>query len=128
MTDAGPTENPGPDAAWAEALAAGRFLIQRCGVCGAAQWPLALVCRACGAPEPALVDATGRGTVHATTVVRDRAGDYNVCLIDLAEGPRLMARVESIAPEAVQIGMAVRARIAAGEPPVLVFDPMVEAG
>ena len=32
-------------------------------------------------------------------------------MVDLAEGPRMMSRVEGLAPEAVAIGMAVRARI-----------------
>jgi uncharacterized OB-fold protein len=44
-------------------------------------------------------------------------------LIDLAEGPRMMSRVEGMAPEQVRIGMAVRAKvIREGERPVLVFE------
>lgn len=101
-------------------------MIQRCDACGAAQWPPASVCRACGAPEPGMVAASGHGTVYATTAVRNREGDNNVSLIDLAEGPRIMSRVEGMAPEAVRIGLAVRARIAAGEPAVLVFDAVTE--
>jgi hypothetical protein len=41
-------------------------------------------------------------------------GDYNVCLVDLAEGPRMLSRVAGVAPEEVRIGMAVKARIADG--------------
>ena len=61
------------------------------------------------------VEASGRGTVYSTTVVRQKppAPDYNVALIELAEGPRMMSRVDGIAPAAVKIGMAVRARIVA---------------
>ena len=48
---------------------------------------------------------------------------YNVALIDLAEGPRMMSRVEGVAPEAVRIGMAVKARVASeGDGFVVVFD------
>jgi len=47
-------------------------------------------------------------------------GDYNVALIDLDEGPRLMSRVVAIAPGKVQIGMAVMARVVDG---VVEFTP-----
>jgi uncharacterized OB-fold protein len=65
--------------------------------------------------------------VYATSVVRQRdpAQSYNVALIDLVEGPRMMSRVESIAPDAVRIGMKVQARIAAeGDGFIVVFDPV----
>ncbi len=72
------------------------------------------------------VEISGRGTVHSTTVVRARppVTDYNVALIDLAEGVRMMSRVEGIPPEAVRIGMAVRARIGSDDDgPIILFDP-----
>jgi uncharacterized OB-fold protein len=65
--------------------------------------------------------------VYSTTVIRRRAesgGDYNVALIDLAEGVRLMSRVEGLPPADVKIGMAVRARIVQGKDgPLIVFVP-----
>lgn len=69
---------------------------------------------------------SGRGTVYATTVVRiePKARDYNVALIDLEEGARMMSRVEGIAPEEVTIGMAVIARIeATDDGPIILFEP-----
>jgi uncharacterized OB-fold protein len=49
--------------------------------------------------------------VHATTVVHPAQGDaYNVCLVDMDEGYRLMSRVEDIDPMAVKIGMRVTFR------------------
>ena len=73
------------------------------------------------------VEASGDGVVYSTTVVRrrpERGGDHNVALIDLAEGVRMMSRVEGPAPEAVRIGMAVRAYVGTidGRPAVL-FRP-----
>ncbi|HEV2302762.1 MAG TPA: OB-fold domain-containing protein [Stellaceae bacterium] len=69
----------------------------------------------------------GLGTVHATTVVHPREGaPYNVALIDIDEGFRLMSRVEEIAPEGVKIGMRVRFRVhrpAGEEPAYPVFTP-----
>ncbi len=69
----------------------------------------------------------GMGSVHATTVVYPQKGDpYNVALIDLDEGFRMMSRVEDIAPLDVRIGMRVKFRIHAAEgddPPYPVFTP-----
>ena len=116
-------DGPGPDEIWRGALGEGRFLVQRCGRCTTHRFPPALVCSACGAPDLAWVEASGSGTVHATTIVREREGRYNVALIDLQEGPRMMSRVEGVEPEAVRIGMPVRARILATPEPLVVFGP-----
>jgi uncharacterized OB-fold protein len=63
-----------------------------------------------------------RGVVHATTVVRPRGEEpYNVCLVDLDDGARVMGRVEGLAPQDVTIGLRVQGR--AGEDGVVVYDP-----
>jgi uncharacterized OB-fold protein len=71
--------------------------------------------------------SSGMGTVHATTVVYPQQGEpYNVALIDVDEGFRIMSRVEDIAPLDVRIGMRVKFRVhkAEGdEPPYPVFTP-----
>ena len=71
--------------------------------------------------------STGKGTVHATTVVHPQEGaPFNVALIDCDEGFRLMSRVEGIDPLHVKIGMRVRFRAhpAEGEQPAYpVFVP-----
>ena len=75
--------------------------------------------------------SAGLGTVHATTVVHPQQGEpYNVALIDLDEGFRMMSRVEDLPPQAVRIGMRVRFRThrpGGDEPPIPVFFP-AEAG
>jgi uncharacterized OB-fold protein len=54
----------------------------------------------------------GVGAVHATTTVRPRdEAPYNVAIIEVDEGYRMMSRVEDIAPENVKIGMRVRVRM-----------------
>ena len=120
-------EGPGPDEVWRSALAGGRFLIQRCQLCGGHRFPPALACVQCGSSLLDWVTASGKGTVHAATVVRQRDGSYNVSLIDLAEGPRMMSRVEGLVPDAVRIGMQVAARIIAGPEPFVVFVPAEES-
>ena len=63
-----------------------------------------------------------RGVVHATTVVRPRGEEpYNVCLVDLDDGVRVMGRVEGLAPQDVTIGLRVESRV--GEDGVVVYDP-----
>ena len=73
----------------------------------------------------------GSGTVHATTFISRKDGPpYNVALIDMDEGFRLMSRVESVPAADVRIGMRVRVRIRpAGddEAPYPVFDPVEAA-
>lgn len=117
----------GPDAAFRAALAEGRFVIQRCAPCGQHIYHPRVLCPHCGSDRLDEVEPTGRGTVYSVTVVRrlpDKGGDYNVALIDLEEGPRVMSRVDDIAPDEVGIGMAVRAYVGevAGAPNVL-FKP-----
>lgn len=79
-----------------------------------------------GSTDLEWVPASGGGTVYSTTVMRERAPkeSYNVALIDLDEGPRMMSRVEGIASDAVKIGMKVTAKIIQEESSsVLVFEP-----
>lgn len=54
----------------------------------------------------------GLGRIHATTVVHPQQGEpYNVCLVDMDEGFRLMSRVEDTLPASVRIGQRVRFRV-----------------
>jgi uncharacterized OB-fold protein len=70
------------------------------------------------------VEASGAGVVYSVTWIQRKPPEapYNVVLVDLEEGARMMARVEGVTPQSLQIGMAVKARIAEG--PVVVFDPV----
>jgi uncharacterized protein len=120
---------PGPAAIYRDNLAAGTFALQICTACGdKAVFPPRAICPSCCGMALRWQEASGAGTVYATTVVRDRpenGGDRNIALIDLAEGARLMSRVEGVSPEAVKIGMEVKARIAKTDAgPLLVFDPV----
>lgn len=69
----------------------------------------------------------GKGTVYAVTVISPRGEPpYNVVLVDMDEGFRLMSRVEEVPADAVRIGMRVRLRVhrpGEGAPPYPVFVP-----
>ncbi|API61112.1 hypothetical protein BSL82_11835 [Tardibacter chloracetimidivorans] len=71
-------------------------------------------------------EVSGMGEVYSSTTVfpRPPAAPYNVALVELDEGPRLMSRVEGIDPKDVRIGAKVKARIVQGEEQAfVVFDP-----
>jgi hypothetical protein len=107
-------DGPGPEAIFRAHLAEGRFMIQRSASTGLHVFYPRVVVPGSGEADLEWVEASGDGTVYATTITRRRAeqgGDYNIALIDLAEGPRMMSRVVGIAPEEVTIGMKVRAKI-----------------
>jgi hypothetical protein len=113
-----------PEEEWRAYLAEGRFMIQRSRSTGGHVFYPRIAEPGTGADDLEWVEASGRGTVHAVTVVRkkDPADSYNVVLVDLAEGPRLMSRVDGIGNDAVAIGMAVKAKIVSeGDKPLLVF-------
>jgi uncharacterized OB-fold protein len=79
-----------------------------------------------GSTDLEWVEASGRGTVYSTTVIRQKppTPNYNLALVDLEEGPRMMTRVEGIAPEQVKIGMPVKAKIVREDDrALLVFEP-----
>jgi len=120
------TDLPRPDIEFREFLEQGRFMIQRSRSTGNHVFFPRVMDPRTGAMDLEWVEASGRGTVHASTVVRVKppAPSYNVCLIDLAEGPRMMSRVEGIEPEQVQAGMAVVAKIIMEDDQALVvFTP-----
>lgn len=116
----------GPDREYQAYLGEGRFMIQRSRGSGRYIFYPRIAEPGTGHTDLEWVEASGSGTVYAVTVVRPKPprSAYNVVLVDLAEGPRMMSRVEGIEPEAVEIGMSVRARIVRGEEGwYVVFDP-----
>ena len=108
-------------------LSQGEFRIQRCSACTKHIYFPREICPHCGAANPAWATPTGQGTVYAVTTVRrkaDAGGDYNVSLIDLDEGVRLMSRVTLQPPDAVRIGLRVTARVQVTDGVgLVVFDP-----
>jgi len=115
----------GPEAHWRQALAEGRFLLQRSPADGQHFYPPRVIAPTPGGDALEWVEASGRGTVHSVTVISPKppAEPYNVVLVDLAEGPRMMSRVEGLPATDVAIGMAVQARIDRQEDgePILLF-------
>jgi uncharacterized OB-fold protein len=74
------------------------------------------------------IAAAGKGSVYSTTTVRTGAEPYNVSLIDLEEGPRLMAAVVDCDPDDVRIGMPVTAVVRRRDGKPSVFFVPARAG
>jgi uncharacterized OB-fold protein len=115
-----------PELQYEAFVAAGRFMLLRSLETGRCFWFPRVAEPGTGCTDLEWVEASGEGTVYSTTVIRQKppTPDYNLALVDLAEGPRMMTRVEGIAPADVRIGMRVRAQIVKdGERNVVVFQP-----
>jgi len=100
----------GPQAKYFSLLAEGRFKIQECKSCGTCVFYPRVFCPDCGSDRLEWFVPAGKATVYSTTVVRrdpEKGGDYNVALVDLVEGPRMMTCIKGITPNKVQIGMEV---------------------
>ena len=85
-------------------------MLQRCAACERHVFYPRVLCPHCSSGSLEWVAASGQGTVHSVTVVQRRVedgGPYNVVLVDLDEGVRMMSRVEGIAHEQVRIGQRV---------------------
>lgn len=93
-------------------LAAGRFMLPADSE-GRPFFPPRAIVPGTGSTDVRWIQASGRGTVYSATTIYKKPPEpsYNVALVDLAEGPRMMSRIEGIDPAAVRIGMAVQARI-----------------
>ena len=117
----------GPDQIFQRALAEQEILLPKCDDCGAFHFFPRVLCPHCHGTAISWQRASGKGRVHTTTVVRrklERGGDYNVCMVELEEGVRMMSRVEGIAPGEVAIDMPVTAFVGEAEGvPAVLFKP-----
>ena len=115
-----------PETEYQNFLAEGSFRIQRSRTSGRHIFYPRVIEPGTGSTDLEWVEASGRGTVYTTTVIRQKppTPNYNLALIELAEGPRMMSRVVGVAPEQVKIGMPVRAKIVQEDgQPLVVFEP-----
>jgi uncharacterized OB-fold protein len=115
---------PAPDitpvsAPYWDGLKAGRLLFQRCLHCGHRWLPPREACPQCLTGGPAWEESAGRGTVVSWVVYHVAYNDafknripYDVTLVELDEGPRLLTNiVDSKAGKRLAIGAAVHLKI-----------------
>ena len=120
-------EGAGPEARFEAYLEEGKFMLQRSATDGKYIFYPRMINPHNGEADLEWVEASGEGKIYATTATSRRAeqgGDYNISLVTLKEGPRMMARVVGIDPHEVKIGMAVIADIQEVEGTrAIVFQP-----
>ena len=95
--------------------AEGVLRLRRCLKCGRHHAPTRAACD-CGSVTFEWVQVAGRGTVFSHTVVH-RAPDpafradlpYVIAIVEFDEGGRLMSNLINCAPDAVRVGMPVKA-------------------
>ena len=97
----------------------GRLALRECVACGAKHHPPRHLCPNCWSERLRWVDASGSARVYTFTVMHRAplpefapAVPYVVALVDLAEGPRMMANI--VGEDALQVQI--------GEPVELCFE------
>lgn len=91
-----------------------KLLIRKCRACGEVHFMPRYLCPKCWSSDLDWIEASGKGCVHSFSIIRrapmaafaDRV-PYVVALIDLAEGPRMMANVVGDGALETRIGDAV---------------------
>lgn len=88
--------------------------LQHCATCGNTQFYPRIMCTSCGDENLVWTTANGAGTVASFTKVRQAIDPkfkdllpYVVALIDLQEGPRMMAAIVDADVDTLQIGDSV---------------------
>jgi uncharacterized OB-fold protein len=101
-------------ARYRDAAREGRLLLQRCAACRRFVHYPRLACPHCRGLALDWVEASGRGTVYAFSVVRQPPSEqwsgrvpYVLALIALEEGPRMMANVVGCAVDDVRCDLPV---------------------
>jgi uncharacterized OB-fold protein len=94
----------------------GRLVMQKCGACGHIRYPISHVCPDCLSYEFEWTPLSGRGEVFSYVVFyqlynKAFADDipYNVALIQLEEGPRMISNIVGVDNDAVEVGDKVEA-------------------
>lgn len=114
QTEAAAAAPRGPEAEYFYNLDQGNFLVQQCNACCKHVFYPRVLCPHCGAEDLRWVEPSGRGTVYSFSVIAGKPGsdaDYNVVLVDLDVGVRMMSRVEGIVPNQIHIGMPVQGKV-----------------
>jgi uncharacterized OB-fold protein len=75
----------------------------------------------CGSQKVRWVEASGRGVIYSYTIIRQNKSPdfvnevpYNVAIIQLEEGPRMMSNIIAIDPAELRVDL----------PVTVVFDPV----
>jgi uncharacterized OB-fold protein len=97
-------------------LAQGELRLQRCAACGTWRHPPRFRCAHCGSLDVRWERASGRGRVYSWTTTH-RAVDpaftppYAILVVELEEGPRVVANLRGLEPSELVIDLPVLVEI-----------------
>lgn len=105
-----PTLDDGNRPFW-DACREGRLALQKCRDCGHLRYPVSHVCPECLSYESDWTTVSGKGEVFSYIVFHQVYNQafaedvpYNVAIIQLDEGPRMISNVTGVANDAVKVG------------------------
>ncbi|MFN4099825.1 MAG: Zn-ribbon domain-containing OB-fold protein [Pararhodobacter sp.] len=106
-----------------DACREGRLALQKCRSCAHLRYPVSHVCPECLSYESDWTTVSGKGEVFSYIVFHQVYNEafaqdvpYNVAIIQLDEGPRMISNVTGVANDAVKVGDRVE----------VVFDPVTD--
>lgn len=112
----------------------GRLMMQKCGACQTVNFHPKPWCIECGSRDLKWTEMKPEGTIYSFTISRTVAMNFPgwadelpllFCLIDLDEGARMYAQVTYCTPDAIHIGMRVKAyfKVISDEAGIPIFRP-----
>jgi len=104
-----------------EACRQGKLLLQFCDACHQYQFYPRLYCMHCSSDQLYWVEVSGRGMIYSYTIIHQNKSPefiadvpYNVAIVQLEEGPRMMSNIVDIDPADLRVDL----------PVTVVFDPI----
>ncbi|MGZ6367563.1 MAG: Zn-ribbon domain-containing OB-fold protein [Ktedonobacteraceae bacterium] len=92
----------------------GKLLLQQCSECHHYQFYPRLYCMKCSSDALHWVEATGRGVIYSFTIIYQNKSPefvhdtpYNVALVQLEEGPRLLSNIVDVDATELQVDLPV---------------------
>jgi uncharacterized OB-fold protein len=108
---------PGQDAPFWAAAEEGHLAFQVCDQCGYVRWPAAGVCPDCLSRDARWEIAENVGTIwsfvvyhHVYAAALKAQVPYNVAMIELSNGVRLVSRIVGLPTSELRLGLRVEAR------------------
>ena len=99
-----------------EGAQASKLLLPKCSNCGKTWYPVGPVCPFCLSSEYQFEEMSGRGHISSYVIYHkafapwlESQVPYAVAQVELEEGPRLTTNIVGLDPEAIRIGLPVRA-------------------
>ena len=107
-----------------------RLVFQTCAQCGHVRYVVGPLCPECHSFDFEWSESSGRGTIYSFTTVRHQThpafpAPYTVLLVEMEEGPRVVAQLRAPEEAEFSIGSKVRVEWEDGEKqalPVFVLD------